>query len=257
MAYSLDIKTCFLRMGNDSIENANPMNINNNYRKVLHYAMECLEYTKPVEGFGDAVAYTTRPWVLLFCSSRKPIETAISHIFIENKGDGPNKRILLQDIRLCYVKNIHELRAILASIHLSPNSETKTDIISWIHQEKQGQPPSFVCVMDLLELLLGSDGTFDPDIPSNDRHLYIRFDQLANILALLTETCSYLDNQAKIWEQPFGHSTRLTTLLVTDNGCLLSLPEGQQKGKLSQPNNNGKVLETLYQIIVYYLGNIV
>lgn len=96
----------------------------------------------------------------------------------------------------------------------------------------------------------------------------IRYDRLADTLALLTETCIYLNNHAtETWERSFGGdpatTTRCTALLVTDHGCLQPLPDlaNQQEGANGTIRNadgdNGLVLETLHRIIEHYLGIVV
>lgn len=96
----------------------------------------------------------------------------------------------------------------------------------------------------------------------------IRYDRLADTLALLVETCIYLNNNAtETWERSFGGdfatSTRCTALLVTDHGCLQPSPDSANQQKdinktvRDAGGDNGLVLETLHRIIEHYLGIVV
>ncbi|CAO3642357.1 unnamed protein product [Cunninghamella echinulata] len=280
----MEINSCFFKLNNDDITNTST---------ILEYIIEYLQKRKGIEGYGEAVSYSTRPWVLAFCSDLDSIELTIAQALTNKHHDFnlQSNKIWLEGIRLCVVKNLDELRAMLSSIHLTPPSPTETtststmeannkkinmeeddhDLLTWIIKEKQGQPPSMVVVINLLELLL----TYGPDgnISHENKYLYIRFDELAGILAMLTETCVYFSTSAReTWEQPFGISTKTSTdLLITDNGCLRDITELQQqqekeqeqqqqqgnKSSLSSSYEELDVLEKLHRIITYYLGNIV
>ncbi|CAO3597334.1 unnamed protein product [Absidia cylindrospora] len=246
MAYPKDTNTCLLRMNNDSIGNA---------KKILQQVTSLLQQTQSAETFGEAVSFSTRPWVLLFCPAIEAMETAILEYFATH-----NNPKLLESIRLCCVQDMHELRKVLACIHLPPCPESKNDIISWMTLEKFGQPPILVCVMDLLDILLATDRNYDPDLPISERYLYVRYDQLADTLSILVETCAYFSNHGrKTWELGFGVDIPLdpTALLVTDNGYLDARPDVDNQEELDKLDVKTKVLESLYRIIIHYLGVVV
>ncbi|ORZ23016.1 hypothetical protein BCR42DRAFT_127551 [Absidia repens] len=246
MAYPRDTNTCLWRMDSDSIGNA---------KKILQQVASLLEKSRSAEIFGEAVSYSTRPWVLLFCPAIEALETAIHEEFATR-----NNPKLLESIRICCVQDMYELRKVLACIHLPPGPESKNDIISWMMQEKFGQPPILMCVVDLLDILLATDRSYDQELPISERHLYVRYAQLADTLSLLVETCAYFNNYGrKTWENAFGVDIPLTptALLVTDNGYLATRPEIDNQQELEQLGVKTRVLESLYRIIVHYLGVVI
>ncbi|KAI8066352.1 hypothetical protein BC940DRAFT_302621 [Gongronella butleri] len=205
-----------------------------------------------------AIAYATRPWVLIFCASRDHIDMAM-----QSKAWGGEK--YLESIRFCYVPTVADLRAILAAFHMKPRADARPlqhDLLSWFHHEKHGQPPALVVVMGLLDL-------FCHGVQGDERYLSIRCDQLAATLALLTETCRFLGSEARDsfmapLVQPLGASSheqqaRPTYLVITDHGCL---PHMDVKALSMPPNNKthqskDAVLHTIYGILMYYLGYLV
>ncbi|CAO3611684.1 unnamed protein product [Cunninghamella blakesleeana] len=274
----MEINSCFYKLNSDNV---------NDTSTILEYIVDYLKDKKGIEGYGEVVSYSTRPWVLVFCSNIDPIKAAISKA-LTNKRDDLNiqtNKKWLEALRLCVVKNLNELKIMLSCIHLKPaneinnsNKKRKTDnnnndLLTWMMKEKQGQPPVMIVVINLLELLL----TYGPNgkVPQDAKYLYIRFDELAGILALLTETCVYFSTSAReTWEQPFDISTKTTTdLLITDNGCLRDINELKKQYQQNYKQNSQSsstsstsltssyeeldVLEKLYRIITYYLGNIV
>ncbi|ORX62051.1 hypothetical protein DM01DRAFT_322763 [Hesseltinella vesiculosa] len=238
---------CFLR-----IEGALPEAAG----ELLQYLATYLEQHKLDGPYGSdpAIAYATRPWILLFCTSKDPIVEALK---TQTWG---NHRQFLDSIRLCFVASLTELRAVLSALHMKPRvvDQQDNDLLTWWHDKKQGQPPALVVAMGLLDMLCERQ----VGGPSSDRFLSIRFDQLASSLALLTETCRFLGNARESWMAPFHQqaSHRPTYLVVTDHDCLPPLDLTSLSAPMDSPNKNKtkqSVLQTIYGILLYYLAYIV
>jgi hypothetical protein len=52
------------------------------------------------------------------------------------------------------VDTVHHLKAIMCSLHLKPTAVRPNHILSWLEEEKYGQPPSLMVVVDLMDLML-------------------------------------------------------------------------------------------------------
>ncbi|KAI9312103.1 hypothetical protein BX666DRAFT_1881141 [Dichotomocladium elegans] len=135
----------FLRMGRDPIDNA---------KTVIDFiSLQIQQKKKQLE---QHLGIPCRPWVLVFASQMSLFQSALGPL--QQDRDFWEQRQWLDGIRVCQVASIHELRAVLCALHLkgeaSPQQEhQQEDIVTWIDNAHDGQPPCLIVVMDLLQLL--------------------------------------------------------------------------------------------------------
>ncbi|KAI8384929.1 uncharacterized protein BYT42DRAFT_564114 [Radiomyces spectabilis] len=259
---------CFLRMGSNVRENA---------RTILDFVILQLQQkslnSEEVSAMGLGAAYTTRPWALLFTNKSQAFDEVFQDMATlsasHDSGTLQHQKKWLDDIRICHVSSIHQLRALLCTIHThspvldsgQPAKADGDDLLTWIHKEKDDQPPCFLIVMDLMDLILMTDINYrnqlsdDLNIPieqRSQRYLQVRQDWLVQILGLLSETANYLSFQANQWWSAFPEVMvhRPTDLFITDSGCLETL---QQPSSSSGVTPDQQALEDLYRIISYYI----
>ncbi|KAI7857841.1 hypothetical protein BDC45DRAFT_434854 [Circinella umbellata] len=136
---------CFLRMGDDPTENA---------KTVLDFVIMQLQQktahsNRIFQSFGAGTMYTTRPWALVFVHDSQSLSNAIN-----NDISRLENRQWLESIQVCQVENIHQIRAILCALHIqqqSTNNSSQSDILSWIQNERDNQPPCLIVVKGLLQ----------------------------------------------------------------------------------------------------------
>ncbi|KAI9020952.1 hypothetical protein CLU79DRAFT_206320 [Phycomyces nitens] len=263
----------FLCMENDSIANA---------RTIIDFVVLQLKKKWTLEqDLGPGLAGAVEPWGLVFVSNVEHLECVLRERMVQvphEDGQPVANEKYLDAIRLCTVKNIHELRAVLSGLHLhaTVDSHNKSpNLLEWMESEKDGQPPCVMVVMDLLDLQLSSDlaqsgtkaqGTatvtgevYLPE-PSGQmnadpkRYLQIKLVGLSHTLAALEEARHYLNGYCRQrWETNLGFPDyRETDLLVTSKDCPgLS---GDQ-GELAQEERVG--WENIQRVLGYYIQQVV
>ncbi|KAI9493769.1 hypothetical protein BDB00DRAFT_354293 [Zychaea mexicana] len=145
---------CFLRMGDDQVENA---------RIVLDFVVMQLQQktahsNQVFESIGPDAVYTTRPWALVFVNETQDLTRALRDDFGVSSLE---KRQWLESIRVCQVESVHQLKAILCAMHMDdaqplpvvagPGPRPSSDLLSWMQTERDNQPPCLIVVNDLLK----------------------------------------------------------------------------------------------------------
>ncbi|KAG1052914.1 hypothetical protein G6F46_000191 [Rhizopus delemar] len=158
------MSTLFVRQGEDTVENTNDLlelviSELQEKHNILHS-----HYSQLGKGFEK----TIKPWALVFCKNIEDIEKT----FHEESQEAEQKT-WLDLIRICRVETAHQLRAVLCGIHIKPNTiGEEIDILRWIEEEKNGQPPSIVVVIDLFDLMLSNKS--DNEYAETLRYLSIK-----------------------------------------------------------------------------------
>ncbi|KAI8981700.1 hypothetical protein BDF20DRAFT_818710, partial [Mycotypha africana] len=134
--------------------------------------------TETVVQLGEGFQYVTAPWALVFMKHDNQVYNELLNRNVK-EGYHPKERTWLDSIRVCKVETFHQIRAILTALHIKPgpeltkNSLTATastmgaaansnktllesSILHWKQNEKYGQPPSCIFVIDLLDILVSN-----------------------------------------------------------------------------------------------------
>ncbi|KAF7727577.1 hypothetical protein EC973_007338 [Apophysomyces ossiformis] len=211
--------TGFLRMGNDRLHNANTV-----LDFVIMQLQNCAPEVEQKQNLGHGIHYVTRPWALVIVQDTEDIRKALDERAksLKESETARKQRKWLEDIRIW---------ALLCAFHVqSPDLKGSSNILGWIQNEKDGQPPSIIVVMDL-------------------------YNGLIDILSLLVETSVYLSTHAREhWEQPLGFKTERTTdVLITDSGFLGDIPIMEDEPRHEEnEDEDRKICQTIYNILSYY-----
>ncbi|KAI8881251.1 hypothetical protein K501DRAFT_253618 [Backusella circina FSU 941] len=130
--------------------------------KQISSNFEC--YNQPATILGSGFEKATRPWAFLFCKDDQHIKHVLKEKAIalfQGQLDSEERK-WLDSIQICRVDTVHQLKAIMCAIHLKPNSVKSNHLLSWLEEEKYGQPPSLMIVVDLMDLILDTKNITDP-----------------------------------------------------------------------------------------------
>ncbi|OAD02235.1 hypothetical protein MUCCIDRAFT_111603 [Mucor lusitanicus CBS 277.49] len=172
------------------------------------------------------------PWALVITKNVDPIHSALAKRFYQK----PDDRMWFDSIQICRIDAVNQLKTKLCSLHV-PVQEQKNDILDIIEYEKQGQSPSIVVVIDVIDYL-----ALDPSL-NEMQYLTTSFNELSNLLACLLESSIYLSTR-----NVGVNMNHFVELFLTD-----SLPSN-----VDAVTNEFQRSYTakLYQILHYYLDQV-
>ncbi|KAK4520674.1 heme peroxidase [Mucor velutinosus] len=187
---------------------------------------------RSTESSEASMSESTKPWALVITKDVESINSALAKRFYQK----PDDRMWFDSIQICRIDAANQLKTKLCSLHVSVQ-EQKNDILDIIEYEKQGQSPSMVVVIDVIEYL-----AHDPSL-NEMQYLTISFNELSNLLACLLESSIYLSTR-----NVGVNMNHFVELLLTD----------------SLPSNVNDVMNEfqrsytakLYQILHYYLDHV-
>ncbi|KAI8364902.1 hypothetical protein BD560DRAFT_402328 [Blakeslea trispora] len=118
--------------------------------------------TEENQQLGEGFKSVTRPWALVLVKEPSVFENTLKNRIVSIHTTGattldnmpPEERLWLDAIRVCCVENIHQLRAVVCSLHMKETNEKARHVVQWIQKEKDGQPPNLIVVVDLLDYLM-------------------------------------------------------------------------------------------------------
>ncbi|KAI8373466.1 hypothetical protein EDC96DRAFT_499464 [Choanephora cucurbitarum] len=126
---------------------------------------------------GEGFKSVTRPWALVLAKEPNVFEDTLKNRIVSIHTTGataldnmpPEERLWLEAIQVCRIENIHQLRAVVCSLHMKETGKKAQHIVQWIEREKDGQPPNLIVVVDLLDYLVNQQEKLNDPL----RYLYI------------------------------------------------------------------------------------
>ncbi|KAL9553894.1 hypothetical protein MBANPS3_003066 [Mucor bainieri] len=107
---------------------------------------------------------SAEPWALVITRDVESINSALAKRFYQR----PDDRMWFDSIQICRIDAVNQLKTQLCSLHV-PVQEQKNGILDIIEYEKQGQSPSMVVVIDVIDYL-----ALDPSLSEMQQHLATR-----------------------------------------------------------------------------------